>query len=406
MNLAVRITIVIIHDSGHINGGEAKTAISSAIGLACKGYRVIYFCAMEPIDPDLRKYGVEVVCTCQQEILKDSNRIRAAVQGVWNFRAAAMLEKLLGNLPAQRTVVHLHGWHKALSASLMPVIFRHRVQPIITLNNYFIGCPNVGFYNYHAQKSCTLKPLSWKCLLTNCDSRHFTHKVWRVARQFIQKRVGKVPQDVKDFIIVSKYSYLILKPYLPEGARIFQVPNPIDITKQPAVDVAANDEFLLVGRLAREKGCLPFAEASQKVGCKAVFVGDGEVKDRILSINPQAHIIGWQSHPEVQEWLARARALIFPSLWHETQGMTVGEAAAKGVPAIVSDGCAARDLIVHGETGLLFRNGDVSDLAEKIAMMQDPKLAEHMGRQAYEQYWANPSTIDNHISELVRIYNS
>ena len=55
----------------------AKVAISSAIGLARKGYRVIYFCAVEPIDPELRQNGVEVVCTRQQEILKDSNRMRA-----------------------------------------------------------------------------------------------------------------------------------------------------------------------------------------------------------------------------------------------------------------------------------------------------------------------------------------
>ena len=121
---------------------------------------MIYFCAVEPIDQELRQNGVEVVCTGQQEILKDSNRMRAATQGIWNFKAAAMLDKLLANLPAKGTIVHLHGWTKALSSSLMPVIFRHQVPSIITLHDYFISCPNVGFYNYQTQKSCGLKPLS------------------------------------------------------------------------------------------------------------------------------------------------------------------------------------------------------------------------------------------------------
>ena len=67
------------------------------------------------------------------------------------------------------------------------------------------------------------------------------------------------------------------------------------------------------------------------------------------------------------------------------KALVVLEAAAKGVPAIVSDGCAARDLIVH-ETGLFFRNGDIADLAEKISALQDPKLAEDLGRRAYERY--------------------
>ena len=107
----------------------------------------------------------------------------------------------------------------------------------------------------------------------------------------------------------------------------------------------------------------------------------------------------------MQRWLSKARALVFPSLWYETQGLVVMEAAAKGVPAIVSDGCAARDFIVHGETGLLFRNGDVADLAEKISMLKDPKLAEHLGRQAYERYWANPNSMENHISDLIKYYH-
>lgn len=405
MNSLDREHIVIINDYGHINGGMSKAAISSAIGLARKGYRVIYFCAVEPIDPEMRQNGVEVVCTRQQEILKDSNRLRAATQGLWNFKAAARLDKLLANLPAKGTIVHLHSWTKALSSSLMPVISRHRVPSIMTLNEYSISCPNIGFYNYQTQKSCKLKPLSWQCLLTNCDSRMMSHKIWRVLRQIIQKRVGKIPQNMKNYIAVSKFSYGVLESYLPKGARVFHNYNPIDVPQEPAVEVGTNSDFLFVGRLAPEKGCLVFAEASNKVGCQAVFVGDGELRDQVIGINPAANVTGWQSHQWVQRWLSKARALVFPSLWYETQGMVVMEAAAKGVPAIVSDGCAARDLIVPNETGLLFRNGDIADLAEKISALQDSNLAEDLGRRAYERYWANPNSIENHISDLVKIYN-
>jgi glycosyltransferase involved in cell wall biosynthesis len=396
--------IVIVNDFGYINGGTAKVAISSAIGLRRKGYKVIYFCAVEPVNQELRQGGVQVVCTGQHEILKNSSRMSAATQGVWNFRAARILGKILEDLPPKSTIVHLHGWTKALSSSLMPVIFRHQVLPIITLHDYFISCPNGGFYNYNTQESCVLKPLSRQCLLTNCDSRNMGHKVWRVARQIIQERIGRIPEGIKNFIVLSDFSYRLLNPYLPQGTRVFHVPNPIDIAQEPAAEVAANDEFLMVGRLTLEKGCMLLAEASKQKDCKTVFVGDGEVREQISRLNPEAHLTGWQSHPEVQRWLSKSRALVFPSLCHETQGLTILEAAAKGVPAIVSDGCAGRNLIVHGETGLLFHNGDVVDLAEKIMMLKDPKLAEHLGRQAYEKYWASPYTIDKHTSTLVNIY--
>ena len=314
--------VVIVNDFGHINGGAAKVAITSALGLSRTGYQVIYFCAVEPLAQELRQSGVQVVCTGQHEILKNYSRIGAAIQGIWNFRAARMLGKILADLPPKSTVVHLHGWTKALSSSLMPVIFRHQVIPIVTLHDYFISCPTGGFYNYHTQESCGLKPLSPQCFLTNCDSRNMGHKVWRVARQIVQERMGKIPEGIKEFIALSDFSYRLLQPYLPQGARVFRVPNPIDTAQEPAVEVAVNDEFLVVGRLSLEKGYLLFAEASKQGDCKAVFVGDGEVGEQISSINPEAHITGWQAHPEVQRWLSRSRALVFPSLCHETQGLT------------------------------------------------------------------------------------
>jgi hypothetical protein len=115
-----KYNIVIVNDSAHINGGAAKIALSSAVGLAIKGYRVIYFCAVEPIDHELRNHGVEVVCTGQPEILKDPNWIRASIQGFWNFKAARVLERLLKKLPVQKTIIDLHSWTKAISSSIMP----------------------------------------------------------------------------------------------------------------------------------------------------------------------------------------------------------------------------------------------------------------------------------------------
>ena len=38
-------------------------------------------------------------------------------------------------------------------------------------------------------------------------------------------------------------------------------------------------------------------------------------------------------------------------------------------------------------------------------MLKDPKLAEQLGRQAYEKYWACPYTLDGHTTALINIYD-
>jgi glycosyltransferase involved in cell wall biosynthesis len=58
-----------------------------------------------------------------------------------------------------------------------------------------------------------------------------------------------------------------------------------------------------------------------------------------------------------------ANALVQPG--NDSWGLVVNEAAACGVPAVVSDhvGCAP-DLIVSGETGFIFKRDSVDELAK------------------------------------------
>ena len=41
--------VVVVADHAHINGGQAKVSIESAIGLAGRGHEVTYFAAVGPV---------------------------------------------------------------------------------------------------------------------------------------------------------------------------------------------------------------------------------------------------------------------------------------------------------------------------------------------------------------------
>ena len=72
------------------------------------------------------------------------------------------------------------------------------------------------------------------------------------------------------------------------------------------------------------------AAAAEQVPCR--FIGAGMARDAIAHVNPQAILSGWMSHRDSMRALREARALVFPSLWYETLGLVVLEAAAIGVP--------------------------------------------------------------------------
>jgi glycosyltransferase involved in cell wall biosynthesis len=399
------LDIILLNDFGHVNGGAAQVAISEALGLAERGHRVSFLAAVGPVAPELSDSEVRVVLTDQFDIKNDPSRVRAATQGLWNPRAAGELAKLLGSTSPETAIVHVHGWCKALSSSVIRQAISAGFRVVLTLHDYFYACPNGGFFNSPKKTICHLKPLSVACLRDNCDRDGYPQKLWRSLRQGVQNGPGAL-REVRHFITLSDFSENILRPLLPANGMLYRVPNPIDVQRQPPVDVGRNTRFMAVGRMSAEKGLSLLAQAAADLEAELTIVGDGPCRDEVLTICRRAQVTGWSTKQQVEQQLGQARALVFPSLWYEAQPLVVGEAAARGIPAIVPDQCAAREWVVDGVTGLWFRSGDMSDLKEKMTVLQDRKTASRMGRAAYDRYWEAPYTLSRHIATLERCYHS
>lgn len=398
------LTLVVVNDFAFVNGGAAQVALASAKAFAARGYHVVLFAAIGPASIDLQKSNLSIICLGQHEIVRDPNRARAFVQGVWNVRASREMANLLSQLDPSATIIHVHGWTKALSASVVRQAVIRGFKVVCTLHDYFSACPNGAFFQYPKGESCHLRPLSFRCIASNCDKRNFAHKLWRVLRQIVQQRVGRLPTGIREFIVPSRLCQSLLQESLPPDAVIHMVRNPVDMPKGDPIAVERNLAYTFVGRLAVEKGCLLLARAGYSSGCPVIFVGDGECREAMAKIIPSARITGWCDRLELIGALSNARVLVAPSLCYETQGLVVAEAAALGIPAIVPDTSAARESVIDGETGLWFKGGDPGDLAAKMLLMRDDDTVRRMGRAAYHRYWSQPEHLDAHVDRLEQIY--
>jgi glycosyltransferase involved in cell wall biosynthesis len=401
---APRLTIVIILDHANVTGGQAKVAFDSARGLKRAGHNPIVFAACGPIDPDLEREGIEIVCLGQTDILSNPSRLDAAINGLWNRDAARALRHLLARVPSENSVVHVHGWAKALSPSIAGAIEASGLPAVYTMHEYFLFCPNGGFFNYPASATCNLEPMSARCLSTNCDSRSYAQKLWRSARHAAMQHIAGLPAVFDDFIAISKYQRAIVEHRLPARAVLHTISNPIDAENLgPKNDPSAGD-VIFVGRIAREKGPLLFAEAARAAGIAPVFVGDGPLWHELAGACPEARITGWKSGAEVRALMRGARALVFPSLWHEGQPLTVLEAKALGTPVIVSDGCAGREEIEDGVAGLWFANGDAASLARALVRLKDDQLVRKLSVGAYQSFWSDPPSLSRHVAAIEALY--
>jgi glycosyltransferase involved in cell wall biosynthesis len=400
------LTIVLCLDHAFVSGGQAKVAFDSAIGLKQAGHRPIVFAATGPVDDGLTAAGVEVVCLGQSDLLGNPSRIAAAVQGTWNRRAADELGRLLEGLPADRTIVHVHGWAKALSPSIALPIARSGLPAVYTIHEYFLFCPNGGFYNYQRGHTCPLEPLSAACWATHCDSRNYPRKLWRNARLTLARDVAHLPEVFSDYVAISRFQVDIVGSRLPAASRLHLVSNPIDVPDLGPKHSPASGEVIFVGRISAEKGPFLFAEAARRVGLIPAYVGDGPAAAELRAKYPEARLLGWQSGPAVREAIRAARALVFPSLWYEGQPLTVLEAKGLGTPVIVADGCAGREEIEDGASGLWFKGGHADDLARALRQVGDDALVSRLSHAAYASFWSDPPTLARHVERISVLYNA
>lgn len=394
---------IIVSDHAHVNGGQAKVAIETALAIKGKGLGVSFFGGVGPVDPRLTAAGIETICLGQHDLLGDPNRGRSAIRGLWNHQAAAALAAHLRNFDPADAIIHIHGWAKSLSPSIGPVITRSPVPHVYTLHEYFLACPNGGFYDHHTKEICTRKPLGALCLTANCDPRNRAHKMWRMARQAVLWSAGAMPRALRDLIYLTETQLAAVKPYLPPNARLHHLPNPVEKNAADRVHAEQNDLFLFVGRLSPEKGAEVAAYAARMAGVKIAFAGEGECRDRVAAANPDARMLGWLKPEELAAWIAKSRCLVFPSLWYECLPLSVIEAMQRGLPVLVSDRSAAAELVRHDVDGLHVSTGDTNAWARAMRRIAGNEETGRFSRSSHE---AAKSFLDpeSYAAQLVRIY--
>jgi glycosyltransferase involved in cell wall biosynthesis len=150
-----------------------------------------------------------------------------------------------------------------------------------------------------------------------------------------------------------------------------------------------------VGRLTSDKGIPELMEAflqlaAQFPDLRLLLVGCFEDEDPLpvatrRCVETHPHVIFAGPVQDTGAYYAIADVLVLPS-HREGLPTVVLEAQAAGKPVVGASATGIVDLVVDGETGLLFPVGDVPALAEALArLITDKALAIKLGLAGQEQ---------------------
>ncbi|MEW6407316.1 MAG: glycosyltransferase family 4 protein [Patescibacteria group bacterium] len=384
----------------YLKGGAERYFFDLKNLLEEKGNKVITFSMQDKrnVETPYKKYFVS-----QIDIEKPKFSFKSASRIIYSFEAKKKMEELIKK--EKPDIAHLHNIYHQISPSILTVLKKHKIPIVMTLHDFKILCPVYILYSRGeiCEKCKTYR--YWHCVQRRCAKNSLLASKLNAFEMFFHKFLGIYEKNIDLFITPSEF----LKNKILEWRRLAE--NKIKVLPHFAGDgslttatsvtnfasaqfVTPSNYILYFGRLSHEKGVDILLEAikilknSGKLRIKLYLAGFGpkekELKDFVGQNNLQDDIkfLGYLKGDALSQTIKNSLFVVMPSRVYESFGLAALEANMLGKSVIASNLGALPELIIDGQTGMLFKVGSAKDLAERIILMlDDQKKLEEMGNR-------------------------
>jgi D-inositol-3-phosphate glycosyltransferase len=193
------------------------------------------------------------------------------------------------------------------------------------------------------------------------------------------KTLGRaVLESATRVIAVSDFTKRFVESIAPR-AEVTRIHPGVDLERffiAKEIKDGARPLFVTVRRLVPRSGVEVLIRAWVEGGlggyADLAIAGDGPLKAALLAAarsDPSIRLVGRLSDNELAKLYQRADVFVLPTISGEGYGLALAEALASGVPAIVTDDGAPRELIEHRVDGVVVPAGDASTLAEQMILL-------------------------------------
>ena len=311
----------------------------------------------------------------------------------------------LFHLIREADVIHLAG--PCLLPMLLGLILRRRVS--VEHHGYPPICPN-GLLVYEPDGTvCSghfMARRYQECLRCNAAGGGLIKSAIKLlvtfVRRWLVKRVEAnicITAHVKDRLRLPRASVLYY------GVPTLRDPEPFALSSDPFC-------FAYVGRLVTLKGLPLLVEAAgrlkkQGYRFRVSFIGDGPERGALEKLVRDCGLCDYISFAgsatgEALAHLIRdVTAVVMPSTWEETAGLSAIEQMMRGRLVIAARIGGLGEVV--GEAGLLFPPGDAYALAECMKRVLDnPELSQQLGDKARQRALAlfqQDMMVENHLAQ-------
>jgi len=362
-----------------ITGGSDRYLFSLESLLKSRGVEVVPFAAAHPenVHTPWSRYFPRRV-DFDRPGLGDVSRY------LYSRAARRCIDSLLSDFKFD--LAHLHIYYGQLTGSILGRLVHHSVPIVQTLHEYKLICPTYMLMsNGRICEACGQGGFM-QAVLNRCNRGSLARSLISAGEASVTKALGSI-SSIDHFIAVSDFlRSKMVEHGIPE-TRVTTVHNFIDASLyQPSHE--AGDYFLFFGRLERIKGIYSLIEAIAPLkDVRLVIAGDGAERAGVAAAcqgakHKNIEYVGFRRGAALAELIQGARAVVAPSEWYETFGLTLIEGFAHGRPVICTRMGGMPEVVDEGVDGVVVPPGDIEALREAVlSLWRAPAAAIEMGRE-------------------------
>jgi glycosyltransferase involved in cell wall biosynthesis len=302
------------------------------------------------------------------ETLRQSSRLRAGLDSIWNRSVGAELQRILAAFKPD--VVHVHTPFPLASPLVFRVAARRGAATVATAHSFRYSCVQANLYRGgQLCELCVGRRIKTSGVIHRCYHDNLLASAALTTSLAVHRSLGTFQRDVDGWITPSG----VLKNSLTrEGIPASRITVRPHAVPDPGAGGRRSNHALYLGRLEPVKGVPVLLEAWEAMTDPPhlVILGEGTLHDDVeqsAARHPAIEFRGWADQETVRAEVAAARFMILPSEWYEA-GVPVAavQAFAAGTPVIASDVGNFSEAIRPGVNGFLFRCGDPDSLAAAV----------------------------------------
>ena len=306
-------------------------------------------------------------------------------------------------------VAHVRNIYHHLSPSILWELKAQGVPVVYHLNDFKLLCPSYNLLSQGEVCEACKGGAFWHALRPRCYPGTGA-RLTLTAEAYLHRWLGTYRKCVDLFLAPSQFVRDKFVEHGWDGAKFAVLPHFQQTHAVPGSCPGSGAPVLYFGRLSAEKGVDDLLRAMQRLPeMRLIIAGDGPQRSELQTLTTSlglanVEFIGQVGPTQRDSLIAQSRFTVLPSHAYETLGKTILESYAEGRAVVASDLGSRRELVREGETGLLYRAGDVNGLADAMATLHArPELAEQMGRAGWELV-RHHYTPEDHYQHLFTLY--